>query len=50
MHVNSFIDVLGAIVTVALVTTIVAHPNTSNVINAAGGAFTGALKASQGGV
>jgi hypothetical protein len=48
MHVNSFVDVLGAIITVALVTTIVAHPNTSQVITAAGNAFTGAIKASQG--
>lgn len=48
MKVNTFMDVLGAIVTVALVTTIVAHPHTASVITAAGNAFSGSLKAAQG--
>lgn len=48
MKVNTFMDVLGAIVTVALVTTIVAHPNTASQITAAGNAFSGVLRASQG--
>lgn len=45
---NQITDVMGAIVMVALVTTIVAHPETAKVINAFGGAFSGSLKAAQG--
>lgn len=41
-------NVLGAIVTVALVTTIVSRPNSVEVIKALGGAFTGAIRASLG--
>jgi len=41
-------DIMGAIVMVALVTTVVAHPETSKVINAFGSAFSGSLKAAQG--
>lgn len=41
-------DILGALVGVAMVTTIVAHRNTSNVINAAGGFFNGAIEAATG--
>jgi len=41
-------DVLGAIVMVALVTTIVAHPETAKVINSFGHAFSESLKAAQG--
>lgn len=50
MRVNTFIDVLGAIVTVALVTTIVAHPNTASDITAAGNAFANSLRAAQGAI
>lgn len=45
---HDLVDVLGAIVTVALVTTIVSHPDTSRVITAAGNAFSGSLRAAQG--
>jgi hypothetical protein len=41
-------DVMGALVTVALVTTLVAHPNTASDIKAAGDAFIGSLRAAQG--
>lgn len=41
-------NVLGAIVTVALVTTIVARPNSATVINSLGGAFAGSIKAALG--
>lgn len=41
-------DLLGAIVVVALVTTIVAHPNSAKVITAFGNAFSGSLQAAQG--
>ena len=42
-------DIMGAIVLVALVTTIVAHPGTAGVVNAFGSAFSGSLKAAEGG-
>lgn len=41
-------NVLSAIVTVALVTTIVAHPNTAEDIKAMGTAFSGSIRAAQG--
>lgn len=48
MRVNDFWGVLGALITVALVSTIVASPRTSGIIKAGGDAFTGALTAAQG--
>jgi hypothetical protein len=39
----------GAIVTVALVTTIVAHRNSAAVINSIGQAFAGSIRAAMGG-
>ena len=42
-------DIAASIVLVALVTTIVAHPNTAAVVNAFGSAFTNSLTAAQGG-
>lgn len=48
MKVNDFWGVLGALITVALATTIVASPNSRNIIKAGGDAFTGALRAAQG--
>lgn len=42
------LNVVGAIVTVALVTTIVAHPESANVVRALGSAFSGAIRAAQG--
>jgi hypothetical protein len=41
-------NVLGAIVTVALVTTIVSRPTSAGVIRAMGDAFSGTLRASLG--
>lgn len=48
MTTNTFINVLGAIVTVALVTTVVSDANSANVINALGGAFSGSIRAAMG--
>jgi hypothetical protein len=48
MQTNTIINVLGALVTVAMVTTIVAHPASSTVINSLGNAFSGAIRASMG--
>lgn len=41
-------NVAGAIVTVALVTTIVSHPQSARVITAMGSAFAGSIRAAQG--
>jgi len=48
MNANSIVGVAGAIVTVALVTTIVSHTESANVIKSIGNAFAGALRAAQG--
>ena len=48
MNADKLISVASAIVTVALVTTIVSHPNSAKVITAVGNAFSGALRAAQG--
>lgn len=48
MQTNTIINVLGAIVTVALVTTVVANANSAHVIDALGGAFSGSLRAAMG--
>ena len=40
--------IAGAIVTVALVTTVVSHKESAHVITAIGTAFSGALRAAQG--
>ena len=48
MNANSIVGVAGAIVTVALVTTIVSHKNSASVIKSIGDAFSGALRAAQG--
>ncbi len=45
---NQLFNVLGAIVTVALVTTIVVHPASSQVITAGGNAFAGSIRAALG--
>lgn len=47
---DKFFNVLSAIVTVALVTTIVAHPNSAQDIKAMGDAFSGSLRAAEGNV
>lgn len=48
MQVNSFMGLLGAIVTVTLVTTIVTRPESKLIIKAFGDAFTGSLRAASG--
>lgn len=48
MQVNSLFGVLGAIVTVALVTTVVSRPTTAPIIRAFGDAFSGSIRAAQG--
>lgn len=48
MNADKIANVLGAIVTVALVTTIVASPNTAQVVRAFGDAFGGSLRAAMG--
>lgn len=46
---RNFIDVLMAIVFVALITTLVAHKNTAQDVTSAGNAFSGSLKVATGG-
>lgn len=48
MNADKLISVASAIVTVALVTTIVAHPQSSQVIRAVGDTFSGSLRAAMG--
>lgn len=48
MTTNTIINVLGAIVTVALVTTVVSNQNSAAVIKAFGDAFSGSIRAAQG--
>lgn len=48
MTVDKIAAVLGAIVTVAMVTTVVSHPESSQVIRAFGDAFSNSVRASMG--
>jgi hypothetical protein len=48
MNGDKLLNIIGAIVTVALVTTIVARPNSVKVIRELGGAFSGAISSSLG--
>lgn len=48
MSLDRAFGVASAIVTVALVTTIVSHKESANVIKALGNAFSGSLLAAQG--
>lgn len=48
MKANNLIDLAAAIVTVTLVSVVVTSPNSSKVIAAIAGAFSGALKAARG--
>ncbi len=45
---DKLFNVLGAIVTVALVTTIVSHPASAAVIRSMGDAFAGSIRAALG--
>lgn len=47
MKVNDFFDMIGGILTIALVATILTKPNTAKDIAAAGAAFTGAIREAQ---
>ena len=46
---DKWADIVGGIVLVAMITTIVAHKNTAQVVTALGNAFSGSIKASLGG-
>lgn len=48
MKVSNIFDLAGAIVTVALVTTIVGHPQSAAVIRAVGDSFSGSIRAALG--
>jgi hypothetical protein len=48
MSLDKIFTIGGAIVTVALVTTVVAHPGSANVIRAVGAAFSSSLRAAMG--
>ncbi|UGC97984.1 hypothetical protein [Rhodococcus phage P19] len=48
MQTNTIVNVLGAIVTVALVTTIVSRTESANVIRSFGDAFSGSIRAAMG--
>jgi hypothetical protein len=48
MSLDRVFGVASALVTVALVTTIVSHKASADIIKAVGGAFNGALLAAQG--
>ena len=47
MHVNDFFDIIGALLTIALVAVFLTKPNTAADVNAVGSQFTGALKQAQ---
>lgn len=49
MSVQNFFDIIGGLLTLALVAVILTKPNTASDINAAGNQFTGALKVAQQG-
>ncbi len=49
MSLDALFALGSAIVAVAMVTTIVEHPYTAGIITAGGNAFTGSLKAAEGG-
>lgn len=49
MHVNDFFDIIGGILTIALVAVFLTKPNTAADVNAAGNQFTGALKQAEAG-
>ena len=49
MHVNDFFDIIGGLLTIALVAVILTKPNTASDITAAGTQFTGALRQAEAG-
>jgi hypothetical protein len=48
LNLDKALSIGSAIVTVALVTTIVSHPQSAQVIRAVGDAFSGSLRAAMG--
>lgn len=48
MTFRTILDVAGAMVVVAGVTTVVSHPESASIITSLGSAFTGGLRAAQG--
>lgn len=48
MNFDKLFNIVGAIVTVALVTTVVSHSQSASVINAIGSSFSGSLRAAMG--
>lgn len=48
MNVDKIVSIASAIVTVAMVTTVVSHPQSAQVIRAVGDAFSGSLRAAMG--
>jgi hypothetical protein len=49
MKVSNVFDIVGGLLTIALVAVIFTKPNTKGVIQASGSAFTGALKQAEAG-
>lgn len=49
MHVNDFFDIIGGLLTIALVAVFLTKPNTARDVNAVGGQFTGALRQAEAG-
>lgn len=49
MHVNDIFDIVGGILTIALVAVILTKKNTAADVKAAGSTFTGALKQAEAG-
>lgn len=49
MHVNDFFDIVGAILTIALIAVVLTKKNTATDLKTAGSTFTGALSTAQKG-
>jgi hypothetical protein len=49
MKVSDVFDILGGLLTLALVAVFLTKPNTASDVNAVGGQFTGALKQAEAG-
>jgi hypothetical protein len=49
MHVNDFFDIIGGLLTIALVAVFLTKANTAKDVQAAGSTFTGALKQAEAG-
>jgi hypothetical protein len=49
MQVNDVFDIIGGLLTIALVATILTKPNTAADVNAAGNQFTSALRQAEAG-